>query len=143
MESVKVVGNGYDAENGRFSGAQIQVTSKSGTNTFHGSAFFTAHRPGLDAYQGFNGQGNTVLRDNSFFDQFGGSLGGPIWKNKIFGFFAWETVRSPKAQTNISNQWFETPDFAALGSSGSIAAQYLGFPGNGVVNRGINTNATC
>lgn len=143
VESVKVVGNGYDAENGRFSGAQIQVTSKSGTNTLHGSAFFTAHRPGLDAFQRFNGQGNTDLRDDSFFDQFGGSLGGPIWKNKIFGFFAWETVRSPKAQTNISNQWYETPDFAALGPSGSIAAKYLSFPGNGVANRGINTNATC
>src|SRR6266571_133392 len=64
VESVKVLSNGYDAENGRFSGAQIQVISKSGTNQYHGSGFFTAHRPGLDAYQRFNGQGNTVLRDN-------------------------------------------------------------------------------
>ena len=58
VESVKVVSNAYDAESGRFSGAQIQVTSKSGTNGYHGSAFFTAHRPGLDAYQRFNGAGN-------------------------------------------------------------------------------------
>src|SRR6266403_3741304 len=75
VDSVKVLSNGYDSENGRFSGAQIQVTSKSGTNDIHGSAFFTAHRPGLSAYQRFDGQGNKVLRDNSFFDQFGGSVG--------------------------------------------------------------------
>jgi hypothetical protein len=144
VESVKVLANGYDAEGGRFSGAQIQVTSKSGTNQYHGSAFFTAHRPGLSAYQRYNGPGNKpVLRDTSFFDQFGGSLGGPILKNKIFAFFAWETVRSPAAQTNIGTQWAETPAFAALAPSGSIAATYLTFPGNGVLNRGISPDSTC
>ncbi len=142
VESVKVLSNGYDAESGRFSGAQIQVTSKSGTNNIHGSAFFTAHRPGLSAYQPFNGNGNKVLRDTSFFDQFGGSVSGPIWKNKIFAFFAWETVRSPKAQVNIGNQWAETPDFAGLAPSSSIASKYLSFPGNGIVNKGVNT-VTC
>lgn len=141
VDNVKVLSNGYDAEFGRFSGAQIQVTSKGGTNTFHGSAFFTAHRPGLSAYQPWNG-GAKPVRDNSFFDQFGGSVGGPIWKNKIFGFFAWETIRSPKAQTNISNQWGETQQFAALAPSGSIAAQYLSFPGNGIANIGVN-DVTC
>ena len=142
VDNVKVLSNGYDAENGRFSGAQIQVTSKSGSNQFHGSAFFTAHRPGLSAYQRFNGNGNKDLRDNSFFDQFGGSVSGPILKNKVFAFFAWETVRSPKAQVNIGNQWAETPAFAALASSGSIASQYLTFPNNGIANIGVN-NVTC
>ena len=142
VESVKVVSTGYDAENGRFSGAEIQVTSKSGTNNFHGSLFFTAHRPGLDAYQRFNGEGNKPLRDNSFFDQLGGSVGGPIWKNKIFFFFNYETIRSPQSQANVSNGWYETPAFAALAPSGSIAAKYLTFPGSGVVSTGIN-NSTC
>src|SRR5581483_8934150 len=95
VDNVKVVANSYDAEFSRFSGAQIQVTSKSGTNNVHGSLFFTAHRPNLNAYQRFNGQGNSKLRDNTFFDQFGGSVGGPIWKNKIFAFFNYETVRQP------------------------------------------------
>jgi len=142
VESVKVVSTGYDAENGRFSGAEIQVTSKSGTNNFHGSLFFTAHRPGLDAYQRFNGQGNKPLRDNSFFDQLGGSVGGPIWKNKVFFFFNYETIRSPQSQANVSNGWYETSAFAALAPSGSIAAKYLTFPGSGVVSSGIN-NSTC
>ncbi|HLV96579.1 MAG TPA: carboxypeptidase-like regulatory domain-containing protein [Candidatus Acidoferrales bacterium] len=142
VENVKVVANGYDAESGRFSGAQIQVTSMSGTNKFHGSAFFAAHRPGLDAYQRFNGQGNSVLRDNSFFDQFGGSVGGPIWKNKLFFFFDYETVRSPKAQTSTSNGWYDTAAFDGLAPSGSIAQQYLTFPGSSVASLGINPS-TC
>jgi len=58
VEDMKVVSNSYDAENGRFSGAQIQVTTKSGTNELHGSAFFKASRPGLNAYQRWNGVGS-------------------------------------------------------------------------------------
>jgi hypothetical protein len=142
VQSVKVVANSYDAESGRFSGAQVQVTSKSGTNDVHGSAFFTGHRPGLDAYQRFNGLNQQVLRDDNFFDQFGGSIGGPIWKNKVFAFFAYETVRSPQAQTNIANGWYDTAAFDALGPAGSISSQYLGFPGSGVISKGINPS-TC
>ena len=141
IESVKVVSNGFDAENGRFSGAQIQVTSKSGTNNFHGSLFFTAHRPGLNAYQRFNGQGNSVLRDNNRFNQFGGSVGGPIWKNKIFFFFNYETARNPNS-SSTGNGWYDTAAFDALAPSGSIAAKYLTFPGSGVVSQGINPS-TC
>jgi len=141
VESVKVVSNGYDAEAGRFSGAQIQITSKSGTNNFHGSAFFTAHRPGLNAYQRFNGLGNSDLRDNNRFNQFGGSVGGPIWKNKIFFFFDYETARNPNS-SSVGNGWYDTSAFDALAPSGSIAAKYLTFPGSGVVSQGINPS-TC
>jgi len=141
VESVKVVSTGYDAENGRFSGAQVQVTSKSGSNQFHGSLFIDAHRPGLNAYQRFNGTGNKVLRDNNRYNQFGGSVGGPIWKNKIFFFFNYETVRNPNS-SSTANGWYDTPAFDALAPSGSIAAKYLTFPGSGVVSTGIN-NSTC
>jgi hypothetical protein len=142
VENVKVLSNGYDAENGRFSGAQVQVTSKSGSNNFHGSAFFTMHRPGFNAYQRFNGLNNRVLKDQNFFDQFGGSVGGPIWKNKIFFFFAYETVRSPATQPSTANGWYETPAFDKLGPAGSISATYLTFPGAGVNSTSINPS-TC
>src|SRR4029077_6121269 len=92
IDNVKIVSNSYDAESGRFSGAQLQVTSKSGSNNFHGSLFFTTHQPNLNAFQRFNGAGLPVTRDNNKFHQFGGSVGGPIWKNKIFAFFNYETV---------------------------------------------------
>ena len=51
IANIRVVTNDYDAEIGRFSGAQTMVTSKSGTNQIHGSLFFGLHRPGLNAYQ--------------------------------------------------------------------------------------------
>ena len=142
VENVKVISNNYDAELGRFAGAQVQVTSKSGTNQYHGSLFFTAHRPGLNAYQRFNGAGNAPLRDNNFFNQFGGSVGGPIWKDKIFAFFSYETVRSPASATSLANGWYETAAFANSARANSIASTYLSFPGNGVQALSMN-NSTC
>ncbi|MGB7199647.1 MAG: carboxypeptidase-like regulatory domain-containing protein, partial [Acidobacteriaceae bacterium] len=119
VQSVTIISNSYDAENGRFSGAQIQVISKSGTNHFHGSAFFKASRPGLNAYQRFNGYrpppvadtpgAKGVNRDTNRTNNYGGSLGGPIWKNKIFAFFNYET--SPLSSLTSEQQWFETPQF--------------------------------
>ena len=55
VKEVNVVANGYSAEYGRNSGAQVLVVSQNGTNTIHGSLFFKADRPGLNAYQRWNG----------------------------------------------------------------------------------------
>ncbi len=142
VQSVKVLSNEYDAEYGRYSGAHVLVTTNRGTDDYHGSLFTTLHRPGLNAYQRFNGLGNSVIRDNNFFTQLGGSVGGPIWKNRIYAFFSYETTRSPKAQVNFANGWYETPAFAALAPSGSLAAQYLNFPGSAVQAVSMN-NSTC
>ncbi|HEY6491560.1 MAG TPA: carboxypeptidase regulatory-like domain-containing protein [Terracidiphilus sp.] len=150
VQDVKVVSNSYDAEVGRFSGGQIQVTSKSGTNDVHGSAFFKASRPGLNAYQRWNGLGSDVAgtalsrglnRDESRFNNYGGSLGGPFWRNKIFGFFNWET--SPYSASETAQSWYETPQFdQSAGPSGSIASKYLTFKGEGVAAAGL-VQATC
>jgi hypothetical protein len=142
VQDVKVISNDYDAEYGRYSGAQILVTTQSGTNQVHGSFFGTFHRPGLNAFQPFNGLNTKVLRDTNFFTQLGGSVGGPIWKNKIFAFFSYETTRSPQAQTNINTGWYETPAFDKLARQGSIASTYLNFPGAAVQAIGMN-NMTC
>jgi hypothetical protein len=142
VDNVKVVSNNYDAEMGRFGGAQIQVNTKSGTNQYHGSLFFTAHRPGLNAKQPFSGTGNGAVRDNDFFNQFGGSVGGPIWKNKIFGFFAYESIRTPVGATSTQTGWYETSAFDGLARQNSIAQKYLTFPG-AAVNALSMINATC
>ncbi len=138
--SLKVVSNQYDAENGRFSGAQIQITSKTGTNQFHGSLFFRADRPGLNAYQRYNGAGSLatgspasrgLLRDTQDSNQYGGSVGGPILKNKLFAFFAYETSSNNTQAT--STGWYETAAFDALSTAGGpIAQKFLTFPGAGV-----------
>jgi hypothetical protein len=142
--NVHIVANGYDAENGRFSGAQIQVTSKSGTNSLHGSAFFQANRPGLNAYQRYDGNAfynagapanRLLLRDEQMYNQYGGSLGGPIWKTRVFAFFAYETERNNTQAT--ATGWYETPAFDALAPSTSIASKFLTFPGAGVSSKGL------
>jgi hypothetical protein len=150
VENLKVVSNNYDAEFGRFSGAQIQVTTKSGTNQFHGSAFFKASRPGLNAFQPWNGVGSNnpgtpkqrgLNRDENRFNQYGGSLGGPIWKNRIFAFFNWET--SPLAASATTQNWYETSQFdSSAATAGSTAAKYLSFPGNAVAANAI-ISRTC
>ncbi len=157
IQDMKVVSNNYDAENGRFSGAQIQVTSKSGTNQVHGSAFFKASRPGLNAYQRWNGTGSVdsvnpdgslktpaergLNRDENRFNQYGGSVGGPIWKNKVFAFFNWET--SPLSASTTGQGWYETSQFDQLiASTNTIAGKYLSVPGSGVNSSGIVTQ-TC
>jgi hypothetical protein len=153
IQDMKVVSNNYDAENGRFSGAQIQVTSKSGTNNLHGSAFFKASRPGLNAYQRWNGTGSDqsvdpvtgakltpaergLNRDENRFNQYGGSLGGPIWKNKVFAFFNWET--SPLSASTTGQGWYETSQFDKLvAGTNTIAGKYLSVSGAGVNATGI------
>ena len=136
IDNMKVVSTGYDAENGRFSGAQIQVTSKSGSNTIHGTAFFQAWRPGLNAYQRYNGPSSLVPgtpisrglnRDSGKFNQYGGSVGGPLWKDRVFAFFSYET--QPNDSPSITQGWYETSAFRGLAPSGSIASKYLTFPG--------------
>jgi hypothetical protein len=149
VDNVRVVSNGYDAENGRFSGAQIEVTSKSGSNQLHGSAFFQAWRPGLNAYQRYNGPGSLnpgtpdsrgLLRNSQRFNQFGGSIGGPLWKDRLFAFFSYETQRNNSAVS--ATGWYETSAFDGLAPSGSIASQFLTFPGAGVNSSGL-INQTC
>jgi hypothetical protein len=149
VDNVRIVTNDYDAENGRFSGAQTLVTSKSGTNQIHGSLFFALHRPGLNAYQRYNGPGfynsgtpanRGLQRDTQDFNQYGGSAGGPLWKDHVFAFFAYEAIRNNS--TNIGSGWFDTPAFDALAPANSIAAKYLSFPGNPPANTGI-INQTC
>ena len=77
------------------------------------------------------------------FNQFGGSVGGPIWKNKIFAFFNYETVREPNASV-IGSGWYDTQQFDALATAGGpIAAKYLTFPGMAWSISGFVPNTTC
>ena len=65
IKEIKVVTNNYDAENGRYRGAQVQMISQNGTNQLHGSAFFKWDRPGLNAFQKYNGYGKAVQKNTA------------------------------------------------------------------------------
>ena len=146
IDNVRVVTNGYEAEDGRFAGAQTFITSKSGTNSLHGSLFIAIHRPGLNAFQPAVRSSNgtrigTPVRDNSRFNQWGGSLGGPIIKNRLFAFFSYET--SPQSTSATSTGWYETSQFRSAAPSGSIASTFLGFPGSAPSGTVSMSGETC
>ena len=132
IKEIKVVTDNYDAEYGRYRGAQVQVISQNGTNSYHGSLFLRARRPGLNAFQKYNGYNNSVQRDNARFNDYGGTVGGPIWKNKLFVFFSYETLRN-KQVSNDAGGFYETPQLRGLAASGTNASAILGFPGTGPV----------
>lgn len=128
VKEVKVVTNGYDAEDGRYSAGQIKVITQNGTNTYHGSAHWRADRPGFNAYQKYNGV-NPVQKNITLLNDFGGAIGGPIIHNKVFGFFSYETIHSSGGVN--STGWFETSQFRANAAAnpGSVAALMFGYKG--------------
>jgi hypothetical protein len=85
----------FSAVNGRSAGAAINVITKSGTNSFHGSAFGFFRDQALNADQKTaNGDGTSSSINPPYSRQwFGGSVGGPVKKDKFFGFFAFERQR--------------------------------------------------
>jgi Carboxypeptidase regulatory-like domain/TonB dependent receptor-like, beta-barrel len=85
----------FSAENGRSEGAAINMITKSGTNNYHGSLFGYFRDGALDTDEKqANGTGGQVSAHPDYSrQQFGGSVGGPFVKNKLFGFFAIERER--------------------------------------------------
>jgi hypothetical protein len=130
IQEFKVQSSDYSAEYGRTGGAQINVVLKGGTNDFHGTLFEYFRNRSLDAKNYFDlpdcttdsvpgtCAGIPALQRN----QFGGTLGGPILKNKTFFFVSYEGLRLRQADTREATvpnqiQWAE-----ALGLANGFCA---------------------
>ncbi len=111
IQDFKLLTGSFDAEHGNFSGGQVLVTTKSGSNAVHGSAFEFLRATGLDARNYF---GTSRARyDRS---QFGGTFGGPIRKDKSYYFFDFQGTQMTQGQ--------ETGDIvvpSAADRSGNVA----------------------
>jgi outer membrane receptor protein involved in Fe transport len=94
-----VLTSNYSAEYGRTSGGVINAITRSGTNQFHGDLFEFLRNSALDARNFFDGPSVPPFRRN----QFGGSAGGPILKDKMFIFGGYEGVRQSLTGTLPSN----------------------------------------
>ncbi|MFN0277531.1 MAG: carboxypeptidase regulatory-like domain-containing protein [Pyrinomonadaceae bacterium] len=107
MDAVKefqVIATGGAAEYGRTAGGIINVITKSGTNDVHGSAFFYQRHRALSS----NTSDGKELED-FHREQFGGTIGGPIKRDKAFFFFAFEGIRDNLTRPNLSEQVGATP----------------------------------
>ncbi len=98
IQEFKVQTSTYSAEFGRSGGGQINVITKSGGNQFHGTAFEFHRNSAFDARR-INTLGNTLPK--FIRHQFGGTLGGPVIKNKTFFFGSYEGIRRVQGQTFI------------------------------------------
>jgi outer membrane receptor protein involved in Fe transport len=99
LEEFSILSSSFSAEYGRGAGSLVTAVTKSGANSFHGSAYEYLRNDVLDA-RSFFGHAGLVTKPTLKRNQFGASLGGPIIKDKTFLFFSWESLRERSATTN-------------------------------------------
>ena len=92
IEEFKVQSTGYAAEFGRNAGAVVNVTTRSGTNEFHGALFDYHRNKALNTSTKF-AEDEGLEKEGFLRNQFGGTLGGPIIRDRTFFFFAYEGQR--------------------------------------------------
>ena len=121
IQESKITLQNYDAEFGKAVAGIVTVQTKSGSNQFHGSGFFDWRGDGQQARDPFTNPPGVPLPKASF-KQFGGGVGGPIWKDKLFFYGDYQGTR----QTNgITNQM--TIPTALVQSSCNPATNTTGF----------------
>ncbi len=148
IEEFKILTNNYNAEYGRNAGGIVSVVTRSGTNTFHGSAYDYVRNGDFNANTFFNNQ-SALPVDPLKRNQFGATAGGPVYipkvfngKNKVFFFMSYQGQRQTDLASTSKTVVFTpaelTGDFSHGNASGSgpdplvtsFLAQYPYFQGN-------------
>jgi hypothetical protein len=138
IQEFRVEQNSMSAEYGQAGGAILIALSKTGTNKFHGSAYEYNRNQKLDARNYFE---DPTQRKNPYtYDEFGGTIGGPILKGKLFFFVDYQGIRShgssAVAQNTVPDAAFRTGNLSALCTAGFDSAgncadstQQIHYPG--------------
>src|SRR5580698_10457337 len=151
IEEFNISTQRFSAANGRSEGAAVNVITKSGTNDFHGSIFFQDRDQVFDTLNYFEqaAHGGSGQKAPFSRQQFGGSVGGPIKKDKTFIFFAIERSRE-QTSINITGTAY-TNDQALAGVAGlplkpiptqTIPTPYYDWRYNGRIDHRINDKNT-
>jgi Carboxypeptidase regulatory-like domain len=123
IEEFRLLTNSFNAEYGRFSGAIVNVITKSGTNEIHGSVYEFLRNEKLDSRNYFD-QERGVFKRN----QFGGTIGAPVIKNKVFFFGDYQGTREIRGLSSglisVPSLLERTGDFSDLATT-----QYADFTG--------------
>jgi hypothetical protein len=144
VQEFRVDSNNYPAESGTGTGGQINVVTKSGGNQFHGSAFEYLRNDALDAANFFDNIVGTKspLRLN----QFGGSLGGPVVKDKLFFFGSYEGYRLRAGINSVEAVPGDAARICAAIAPATCNATQVSFlpafhaPGAAIISRGTGSN---
>src|SRR5579863_389059 len=131
IQEFKIQTSTYDASYGRNPGANVNVVTKSGTNQFHGGLYEFFRNEDLDAngfFQNAEGSGKSILRQN----QFGGTIGGPIKKDKLFFFGSYQGTRQRNgiAAEGLTSAYLPpipAGDRSAPGFAAALAAENCGY----------------
>lgn len=118
IETVNVVTNNFDAEQGLAGGSAISVQIKSGTNALHGSAFEYFNNEKMRAHNYFDPPGTPKGKDQ--YNQYGGTLGGPVARNKLFYFVSYEGTRqlqNVSRTMSVPTEALRRGDFTATGTT--------------------------
>lgn len=131
IETVNIATNSFDAEQGMVNGAVVNVQMKTGTNQFHGDAHEFHSDAALHNLNYFNPPGFT--KPENIFNQYGGAVGGPILKNRLFFFGDWESTRQVQAPSGGNPQ---TVPFGGLDYKTAEQNGYFDFRGLETDNSG-------
>jgi hypothetical protein len=133
----KIETSNYSPEFGRSGGAVINASTKSGTNNFHGEAWEFLRNQAFDARGYFESpdQPKAPYKQN----QFGGTFGGPIKKEKVFFFLDYEGTRIHQAQTDFAS----VPTVAGPGTSNERAGDFSGILGPQSTTCGASGTSPC
>ncbi len=141
IQEFRLITNSFDAEYGRFSGAIVNALTKSGNNEYHGTAFEFLRNEVLDARNFFDPEKGVFKRN-----QFGGVIGGPIKKNRLFFFADYQGTRESLgvssgtlAVPSVLNREGNFTDTATTGFSGlSGIVRGDDIPGNGTFDEALS-----
>lgn len=134
IEEFRMQTSSYDAQYGRTPGGQIEVKTRGGTNEFHGSLFENFRNQVMDATDWFvgydNAHGEDLKQSPLRYNDFGGTFGGPIFRNRIFVFAAHETLLMDQPQSPTT---YDVPDQQTRSSAAAVYQPYMNsYPaGNG------------
>lgn len=120
VQEVSVVTNGYGGQFGGLAGSNVNISTRSGTNAFHGDLKYFWDGRTMNANSFFNNASGTP-RSFVNANQYGGDFGGPIIKNKLFGYFNTEglyLVIPTSTKTVVPTARFETDVIASLTAAG-------------------------
>jgi outer membrane receptor protein involved in Fe transport len=128
VQEVKLATSDYDAEYGKVAGGLWQITTKSGTNAFHGSLFENYRTSGFNAADHFTDPNGIPANT---WNQFGGSVGGPVIKDKVFFFGDYQGMRNDlfaSGNETVPIDAFRTGDFSSVAAIDPIYDPATGNP---------------